>query len=80
VDRQANVAHAASVETEIERPYTSASNMARQISEGMSLAKAEWEADKCSKYFGYRLKGKTGVKRSIPMTSSKSLGARFYRL
>jgi len=41
---------------------------------------AEWEADKCSKHFGYRLKGKAGAKRSIPMTSAKSLAARFYRL
>ena len=79
-DRQANVAREARGDTEIERPYTSASNMARRISEGRSSAKAEWEADKCSKHFGYRLKGKAGAKRSIPMTSAKSLATRFYRL
>jgi hypothetical protein len=64
----------------IERPYTSASNRARRISEGRSAAKAEWEADKCSKHFSYRLKGKAGTKRPIPMTSVKPLAARFYRL
>jgi len=64
----------------IERPYTSASNRARRISKGRSAAKAEWEADKCSKHFRYRLKGKAGTKRLIPMTSVKLLAARFYRL
>jgi len=64
----------------IERPYTSASNRARRISEGRSAAKTKWEAYKCSKHFGYRLKGKAGTKRPIPMTSVKSLAARFYRL
>ena len=64
----------------IERPYTAASNRARRISEGRTAAKAEWETDKCSKHFSYRLKGKAGTKRPIPMTSVKSLAARFYRL
>ena len=62
------------------RPYTSASNRARRISEGRSAAKAEWEADKCSKHFSYRLKGMAGTKRPIPMTSVKPLAARFYGL
>jgi len=44
------------------------------------VAKAQWEADKCSKHYGYRLKGKARCKRPIPMTSVKSLAARFYRL
>jgi ribonuclease HI len=79
-DRHANVARDASGSTVIERPYTSASNRARRISEGRSAAKAKWEADKCSKHFSYRLKGKAGTKRPIPMTSVKSLAARFYRL
>jgi hypothetical protein len=70
----------ASWSTVIKRPYTSASNRARQISDGRSAAKAELEADKCSKYFSYRLKGKAGTKRPIPMTRVKSLAARFYRL
>jgi hypothetical protein len=43
-------------------------------------AKAEWEADKCSKHHRYRLKGEAGGKRSIPMNSAKPLIARFYRL
>ena len=79
-DRQANVARETRGDTEIERPYASASNMARQISEGRSAAKAEWEADKSSKHFSYGLKGKAGAKRSIRMTSARSLAARFYRL
>jgi len=79
-DSQANIAHDAEGETEIERPYTSALNMARRISEGRSAAKATWEADKCSKHFGYRVKGKAGAKGPIPMTSVKSLAARHYRL
>jgi hypothetical protein len=54
--------------------------MARRISEGRSAAKAEWDADKCGQHFGYRLKGKAGAKRPIPMTSVRSLVARFYRL
>jgi hypothetical protein len=37
-------------------------------------------ADKCSKHFSYRLKGKVGIKRSIPMTGRKSLATMFYRL
>jgi len=79
-DRPANVAREARGDTEIGRPYTSASNMARRISEGRSSANAEWEADKCSKHFGYSLKGKAGARRSMPMTSAKSLATRFYRL
>jgi len=62
----------------IELPYTSASNTARRISEGRLAAKAKWEADKCSKHFSYRLKGKTGTKRPVPMTSVKSLATSFY--
>jgi hypothetical protein len=58
----------------------SASNRARRISEGRPAAKAKWEADKCSKHFSYRLKGKTGTKRPVPMTSVKSLATRFYQL
>jgi hypothetical protein len=77
-DRQANVARDARASTVIERPYTLASNRARQISEERSAAKAEWEADKCSKHFSYRLKGKAGTKRPIPMTSKKRLANRFY--
>jgi hypothetical protein len=63
-----------------EWPYTSASNRARQIHEGRSAANAKWEADRCSKHFSKRLKGKAGNKRPIPMTSRKSLDARFHRL
>jgi len=60
--------------------YTSAANRTRRISEAKTAAKAEWEADKSSKHHGYRLKGKAGSKRPIPMNSVKPLAARFYRL
>jgi hypothetical protein len=60
--------------------YTFAQNRARWISKGMMAAKAKWKADQCSKHYRYRLKGKAGSKRSISMTSVKSLGTRFYKL
>jgi len=61
----------------IEEPYTLASNTARQISDGRSAANADWEANKCSKPFSYRLKGRVVNKRPILMTSVKALAARF---
>jgi transposase-like protein len=79
-DRQANLSRNVSGSTMIEGPYTSPSNRARRISEPRSAAKAKWEANRCSKHFSYRLKGKAGTKRPIPMTSIKSLATRFYRL
>jgi len=63
-----------------ERVYISGANRTRRISEAKTAAKAQWEADKCSKHHGYRLKGKAGSKRPIPMNSAKPLAARFYRL
>jgi len=77
-DRQANLFRDTSGRTVIEPPYTLSSNMARPISEGRSAAKAKWEANRCSKHFSYRLNGKEGTKRPIPMTSIKSLAAWFY--
>jgi len=68
-DRQPNLVPEASRDTVIERPYTSASNRAIRISEGRSATKAKLEANKCSKHCSYRLKGKTGTKRPVPMTS-----------
>jgi len=80
-DRQANLAREGRrTGTVRERVYTSAANRTRRISEAKTAAKAEWEADKCSKHHGYRLKGKAGSKRPIPMNSVKPLAARFYRL
>ena len=79
-DRQVNLARGGSGNTTIEQPYTLASNRARRISRGRSAAKAEWEADKCSKHFSYRLNGKAATKRPILMTSVKLLAARFYQL
>jgi len=63
-----------------ERVYTSAANRTRRISEAKTAAKAQWEADKCTKHHGYRLKGKAGSKIPIPMNSVTPLAARFYRL
>jgi len=60
-DSQANLARDSRGSKEIEPPYTSASNRAGRISEGRSAPKAKWEADRCSKHFSYRLKGKAGV-------------------
>ena len=79
-DRQADIAPDVSGSTVIERPYTLASNGASQISERRTAAKARWEADRCGKHFSYRLKGKAGTKRPIPMTSMKLVAARIYRL
>jgi hypothetical protein len=80
-DRQANLAREGRrTGTVRERVYTSAANRNRRISEAKTVAKAKWEADKCSKHHGYRLKGKAGSKRPIPMNSVKPLAARFYRL
>jgi len=58
--------------------YTSAANRTRRIPEAKTAAKAEWEADKCSKHHGYRLKGKAGSKRPIPKNSVKSVAVMFY--
>ena len=77
---QANLARDASRDTMIDGPYTSASNTAIWISEGRSAAKAKLEADKYSKHFSYRLKGRTGTRRPVLMTSVKSLPIRFYKL
>jgi len=63
-----------------EKVYTSVVNRTRQISEAKTAPKAEWEADKCSKHHGYRLKRRAGSKRPIPMDSVKPLAARYYRL
>jgi len=70
-ERQATLARDASGDTVREQPYTSASNRARRISEGRLAAKAKWEAKKCSKHISYRLKGTTGTKRPVLMTSMK---------
>ena len=79
-DRQATKAREDRGYTVCERIYTSAATRATRISEGRTAAKAKWEAHKCSKHYGYRLKGKAGSWRPIPMTRVKSLATRFYRL
>ena len=62
------------------RVYTLPANRTRGTSEAKTVAKAEWEADQCSKHQVYRLKGKEGRKRHIPMNSVKPLAAGFYGL
>jgi ribonuclease HI len=60
-DRQANLAREGRrAGTVRERVYTSAANRTRRIAEAKTTAKAQWEADKCSKHYGHRLKGKAG--------------------
>jgi hypothetical protein len=78
--RQEHAACEAMGDIEIDRPYISSANTARRISEGRTASQATWEAGQCGQHFGNRLKGKVGAKRPIPMTSMKSLAARFYRL
>jgi len=80
-DRPANLAREGHRSGTVrERVYTSAANWTRSISDANMAATAQWEADKCSKHHGYRLKGKAGSKRPIPMNSAKPLAARFYQL
>ena len=81
-DRKANLAREGRrSDTTRELGYrTSAANRKRRISETKTAAKAQCEADRCSKHHGYRLKGKPGRKRTIPLNGAKSLTARFYRL
>ena len=78
-DCQANKAREDQGDTVHERIYTSAANRARRISEGRTVAMAQWEANKWSKHYGYSLNGKARSKRSVPMTRMKSLATRFYR-
>jgi hypothetical protein len=79
--RQANLAREGRRTGTVRDPvYNLDANRTRPISEAKTAPKAEWEADKCSKHDGYRLKGKAGSKRPIPMNSVKPLAARFYRL
>jgi len=54
-----------------EKVYTSVENRTREIPEAKTVAMAQWEADKCSKHYGYRLKGKAGSKRPIPRNIAK---------
>jgi len=78
--RQATIAPDGQGRTTIEQQFTSALNRARCISEGRSAAKAQWEAEKCSKHFSYRLKSTAGNRRPIPMAREKSLPTRFDQL
>jgi hypothetical protein len=56
--------------------YTSLENRTGQISQAKMTAKAEWEAHKFYKHHCYRLNGKAGSKRHIPMNSVKLLAAK----
>ena len=57
-----------------------AANRTRPISEVNMAANAQWEANRCGKHYGYRLKGNAGSKRPIPTNSAKSPAARFYQM
>jgi ribonuclease HI len=72
-DCQANKSQEGRGYTVLEGLYPLAANRARQISKGRLAAKAPWEADKCSKHFSYRSKGKARNKRPIRMTIVKPL-------
>jgi len=56
-DHHTNFAPEATEHTTIVQPCTYVSNRARQIVERRSAVKAQWENDKCSNLYGYRLKG-----------------------
>jgi len=60
--------------------YTSAANRARQISEGRMAANAKREAERFSKHYCYRPKGKAGTTRSVPLQRVKPLPVRFQGL
>jgi len=77
-DHQAHMAWELPGYTLCERIYTSAVNAARRISEGTTVAKVKFKADRRSKHYSYRLKCTAASKRPIPMTSVNSLAARFY--
>jgi hypothetical protein len=78
-DRQANLAtEGRRAGTGQEQIYTSGANRTRPISEAKSAVNAQWEAPKCSKHHGHRVKGTAGNKRPIPVNSVKPLAARFY--
>ena len=79
-DCQANKAREDRGGTVCERTCTSAANRARQLSQAIVVVKAMWEANKCSKHYGYRLESKGGSKRSVPMIRVESLTTMFYRL
>jgi hypothetical protein len=48
------------------------------MSDAKPPAKTQWEVDKCSEHYSYRLKGQAGSKRPIPKNSMKPLADRFY--
>ena len=80
-DRQANLAREGRRSGTVrEQVYTSAANWTRLISEAKMVAKAQWEAERFGKHYGYRLKWKAASKRPIRMNSAKSQAAMFYRL
>jgi len=79
-DREANKARDSRGYTLRERIDCLSANRARQITDVKTAVKAEWQTNWCSKYYGYRLKGKAGNTRPVPMTSVESLAAMFYRL
>jgi hypothetical protein len=79
-DRQVNNARNGRGDTVHEQIYFSSRNRAWRNSESRKAANAVWDANHWLKNYGYRLKGKAGSKRSVPMTSVSSLATTFYTL
>lgn len=76
-DHLANTRREHRANTQHEQICNLARNGARQIWTGRRAAQVKCEADNCSKYYGYRLKGKAGRKRSVPPTHMTSRATRF---
>jgi hypothetical protein len=79
-DRQGNLAQDTGGSTQIKPLHTSASNRARHIAVGRSASQAVWEANNWSKHCSNRLMGQTGTNGPVPMTCTKLLATRLYRL
>jgi len=79
-DRQPNNAREDRGYTVHDPISTSPANRARRISERTTAAQVNWQAEKSSKHYAHRLKGKAWSKSAVPMTSVKSLAMRFYTL
>jgi len=80
IKSQANITHQANRSITLQWPYNSTLNWTRWISEEPSPAKPQWEADRYSTHFRYRLKGKACSNSLIPMASANLLATRFYRI
>ena len=67
-DKQANLAREGHGSIVQEQAYISAASRARRISEQRAAVKAQWEQERCSKFYSYR-SGESGSRRTILMQS-----------